>query len=103
MSYRLLNSSLDPHRMISMSGVPRDLQQCLRTCIERISSAESIMELCHAHGRALGLSTGLGVAEAITGAQFNALGVAFERAFEDRLVSLKEQLPPVINSNQLDS
>lgn len=100
MTYHLLNSSVDPYRMIRVSGVPRDLQRCLQACLERIRSAENIIDLTHAHGRALGLSTGLGMAKAITSAQSKVLGEAYERALDDRLVALNEQLVSVRDSHQ---
>lgn len=87
---RLLNSRYEPRRMIRAIGLPLKLQEGLQTCVEQIMSAHNIIDLSHAHGRALGLSTGFGMVNAITRKHFNLLGEIFQRAFDHRLVMLKE-------------
>jgi hypothetical protein len=86
---RLLNSRYDPRRMIRAIGLPLQLQEGLQTCVEQIVSAQDLIELSHAHGRALGLSTGFGMVNAITHTHFNLLGEIYQRAFDDRLIMLK--------------
>ncbi|GEM_PF-3562350 len=91
MAQRLLNSPSDPQRVIRALGLKRDAQMGLLTCLERIWAADSIVGLSHAHGRALGHSTGLGFAHAISRAQFSLLAEAYSRAFEHRLSVLTDQ------------
>lgn len=88
MAYRLLNSRNDPRRLIRALRLPCDLQRCLQTCLDRIWSADNITTLSHAHGRAIGTATGLGLVDAISHPQFMILGEAFAQAFQDRLASL---------------
>lgn len=70
-------------------GLPLQLQEGLQICVEQIMSAQDLIELSHAHGRALGLGTGFGMVNAITRTHFNVLGEIYQRAFDDRLVMLK--------------
>ena len=88
MARRLLNSSVDPHRLVRSLRLPRDLQVSLETGLEFIYSAVSIIDLSHAHGRAIGLTTGLGIAKSITRVQFRLLCELYERAFDDSLTEL---------------
>lgn len=85
MANRLLNSASDPQRLIRALRLKQDLQQGLLTCLEQIWSADSIIGLSQAHGRALGVSTGLGLAHAVTPEQFKVLAEAYSRAFDVRL------------------
>lgn len=90
MVYRVLNSKNDPQRRIRALRLPCDLQLSLQICLERIWSADTITVLSHAHGRAIGTATGLGLVDAITHTQFMLLGEAFAQAFQDCLASLTE-------------
>jgi len=85
MGHRVLNSASDPQRILRALRLSYGLQQGLEMCLERIWTADTAIDLTHAHGRALGLSTGLGLVNAITPAQFNLLAQAFTQSFEDRL------------------
>lgn len=84
MAHRLLNSASDPQRILRALRLSHCLQQGLQMCLERIWTVDTVIDLAHAHGRALGLATGLGLVNAITPAQFNLLAEAFTQAFEDR-------------------
>lgn len=88
MGHRLLNSASDPQRILRALRLSSGLQHRLQMCLERIWTADTAIDLTHAHGRALGLSTGLGLVNAITPAQFNLMAEAFKKAFEDRLGAL---------------
>lgn len=90
MAYRLLNSASDPQRIVRSLRLPHGLQQGLQICLERIWTAETVLDLTHAHGRALGVGTGLGLMNAITQEQFALLADAYTRAFEDRVAELTE-------------
>jgi hypothetical protein len=90
MANRLLNASTDPQRMIRAMRLPNDLQRSLMTSLEPIWAAQDIVTLTHAHGRAIGLATGLGLVDAITHTQFLSLGKAYMRAFESRLAVLTD-------------
>lgn len=91
MAYRLLNSKTDPQRIIRSLRLSRDLQLGLESCLGQIWIADDIIELTQAHGRALGVGTGLGWVSALTPTQFTVLAEAFTRAFEDRLKVLRGQ------------
>jgi hypothetical protein len=99
MAYRLLNSNTDPYRIIRSLRLPRDLQQGVQTSLERIWAAENIIDLSHAHGRALGMATAFGLMEAITRTQFTVLAEAFTRMFEHRLAVLTEHKSCVASSH----
>lgn len=96
MAYRLLNSNTDPQRVICSLDLRRDLRQCLQQYLDRIWTADTIINLTHIHGRALGVGTGLGLVNAITTAQFTLLTEAYMRAFEYRLAELTERASSVM-------
>jgi hypothetical protein len=87
---RLLNARTDPQRMIRAMRLPTHLQRSLMTCLEPIWAAHDSVTLSHAHGRAIGVATGLGLVDAITHAQFLSLAQVYTRAFENRLAVLTE-------------
>ncbi|MEX6663675.1 hypothetical protein [Pseudomonas sp. W2-17] len=95
MAYRLLNSASDPQRILRALRLNHCLEQGLQMCLERIWAADTLIHLTHAHGRALGVGTGLGLVNAISPAQFTLLAEAYRRAFEDRLAELVEQALPI--------
>lgn len=97
MACRLLNASPDPQRMIRAMGLPKNLQRSLMTCLQPIWAAHDSVTLSHAHGRAIGVATGLGLVDAITHAQFLFLAQVYMRAFEIRLAVLKES--PLLNTD----
>lgn len=91
MACRLLNSRTEPHHMIRALHLSCDLLAYLRTSIESIENAKNTLELSHAHGRAVGLGTGLAMANAITRTQFGMMCEVIMRAFEQRLDALTGQ------------
>jgi hypothetical protein len=99
MANRLLNASSDPQRMIRAMRLPTHLQRSLMTCLEPIWAAHDSVTLSHAHGRAIGVATGLGLVDAITHEQFLTLAQVYMRAFENRLAVLAE--PPLLDTDCL--
>jgi hypothetical protein len=100
MAYRLLNSNTDPQRIIRALPLSRDLRLGLQTCLKQIWTADNIIDLTQAHGRALGVGTGLAWVSALTPTQFTVLADAFTRAFEDRLTVLTGQAAAITDPQQ---